>query len=93
MMDVCGRRFVLTGGASELTGLSELARRVIARNVRIGRPVGISACPKSPRGPPLPPCRGMLVYPQVCGQEFAEPHARRSSSPAPTAISPASAAG
>ncbi|RYE58297.1 MAG: cell division protein FtsA, partial [Hyphomicrobiales bacterium] len=27
MMDVCGRRFVLTGGGSELTGLPEVARR------------------------------------------------------------------
>jgi cell division protein FtsA len=36
MMDICGRRVVLTGGASELTGLPELARRILARNVRIG---------------------------------------------------------
>src|SRR5690554_3792032 len=42
MMDVCGRRVVLTGGGSELTGLPEVARRVLARNIRNGRPMGIS---------------------------------------------------
>ena len=41
MMDVCGRRFVLTGGGSELTGLPELGRRILGRNVRNGRPMGI----------------------------------------------------
>jgi cell division protein FtsA len=75
MMDVCGRRFTLTGGASELTGLSELARRVIARNVRVGRPVGISNVPELAKGPAFAAVAGMLVYPQVCADEFAAPRA------------------
>jgi len=73
MMDVCGRRFVLTGGGSELTGLPELARRVLARNVRCGRPVGVSAMPEMAKGPAFSTVSGMLVYPQVCHQEFVEP--------------------
>lgn len=73
MMDVCGRRFVLTGGASELTGLPELARRMLARNVRVGRPVGVSGMPEPARGPAFAAVVGMLVYPQICHQEFAEP--------------------
>jgi cell division protein FtsA len=73
MMDVCGRRFVLTGGGSELTGLPELARRVLARNVRNGRPVGISGLPEIARGAAFATVAGMLVYPQVCAQEFVEP--------------------
>ncbi len=73
MMDVCGRRFVLTGGGSELTGLPEVARRVLARNVRNGRPMGISGLPEMARGPAFATVAGMLVYPQVCAQEFAEP--------------------
>lgn len=75
MMDVCGRRFTLTGGASELTGLSELARRVIARNVRVGRPVGISSVPEMAKGPAFAAVSGMLVYPQVCADEFVAPRA------------------
>jgi len=73
MMDVCGRRFVLTGGASEMTGLPEVARRVLARNVRNGRPMGIAGLPELAKGAAFAAVAGMLVYPQVCGQEYAEP--------------------
>jgi cell division protein FtsA len=75
MMDVCGRRFVLTGGGSELTGLPEVARRVLARNVRNGRPMGIAGLPEMARGAAFATIAGMLIYPQVCGQEFTEPRA------------------
>ncbi len=47
-----GRRVVLTGGASQLVGLPEVARRVMQGQVRIGRPLGIRACPRRPRGRP-----------------------------------------
>jgi cell division protein FtsA len=73
MMDVCGRRFVLTGGGSELTGLPEVARRVLARNVRNGRPMGIAGLPEMARGAAFSAIAGMLIYPQVCAQEFTEP--------------------
>jgi cell division protein FtsA len=73
MMDVCGRRFVLTGGGSELTGLPEVARRLLARNVRNGRPMGISGLPEVARGAAFATVAGMLIYPQVCAQEFTEP--------------------
>lgn len=73
MMDVCGRRFVLTGGGSELTGLPEVARRLLARNVRNGRPMGISGLPEVARGAGFATVAGMLIYPQVCAQEFTEP--------------------
>ena len=77
MMDVCGRRFVMTGGASELTGLPEVARRTLARNVRNGRPMGISGLPEIARSAAFSTVAGMLVYPQVCGQEYAEPRGTR----------------
>ncbi len=73
MMDVCGRRFVLTGGASELTGLPEVARRTLARNVRNGRPMGIAGLPDMAKSAAFATVAGMLVYPQVCSQEYQEP--------------------
>jgi len=73
MMDVCGRRFVMTGGGSELTGLPEVARRVLARNVRNGRPMGISGLPDIAKGAAFATVSGLLIYPQVCGQEYVEP--------------------
>jgi len=75
MMDVCGRRFVLTGGASELTGLPEVARRLLGRNVRNGRPMGIAGLPEMARGAGFAAVAGMVVYPQVCAQEYIEPRA------------------
>ncbi len=77
MMDVCGRRFVLTGGGSELTGLSELARRILARNVRQGRPLGVANLPAVAKGPAFSTVVGMLIYPQVCELEYVEPVVQR----------------
>ena len=49
---------ILTGGASQMAGLPELAARILGRPVRIGRPLGIAGLPdaakrraRSPRRP------------------------------------------
>ncbi len=68
-----GRRLVLTGGASQLTGLSEAARRIISPHVRIGRPLGIQGLPESARSPAFAASVGLLVYPQVASIEHFEP--------------------
>ncbi|CAN5209672.1 cell division protein FtsA [soil metagenome] len=64
-----GRRMVLVGGASQLTGLGEAARRILARNVRLGRPLGIAGMPETARGPAFTAAVGLLVYPQVAEME------------------------
>ncbi|WP_421722851.1 cell division protein FtsA [Bauldia sp.] len=64
-----GRRMVLTGGASQLTGLAESARRVLARNVRLGRPLGIAGMPELARGPAFATAAGLVIYPQVATME------------------------
>ena len=46
-----GKRVVLTGGASQLAGLPEAARRILGRNVRIGRPLGVAGLPEAAKGP------------------------------------------
>jgi cell division protein FtsA len=45
-------RVVLTGGASQLTGIPDLASRILGREVRIGRPLGFRGCPMKPRAHP-----------------------------------------
>lgn len=62
---VVGRRVVLTGGASQLTGTAEVARRVLARNVRLGRPLGVSGLPNETKGAAFAAATGLLIYPQV----------------------------
>lgn len=70
-----GRRIVLTGGASQLTGLGELARRILGRNVRLGRPLGIAGLPEAARGAAFATGVGLLIYPQVAQSELF--HTRR----------------
>ena len=60
---------MLTGGASQLTGLPEAARRILARNVRIGRPLGVSGLPTAAKGPAFSTAVGLMIYPQVAELE------------------------
>lgn len=66
-----GRRLVLTGGASQLGGISEVATRVLGGNVRLGRPMGLSGLPKTAKGPAFSTAAGLLIYPQIAGSEYA----------------------
>jgi len=72
-------RVVLTGGASQLTGLPELAARVLGRPVRIGRPLGIGGLPEEAKGPAFAVATGLLVYPQAAHLEHFEPRRTRHS--------------
>jgi cell division protein FtsA len=60
-----GRRVVLTGGASQLAGLPEAARRLLGRNVRLGRPLGVAGLPEAAKGPAFAAPIGLLIYPQM----------------------------
>jgi cell division protein FtsA len=60
-----GRRLVLTGGGSQLTGITEAARRIVARDVRHGRPLGVRGMPELAKGPAFAGPVGLLIYPQV----------------------------
>ena len=60
-----GKRIVLTGGASQLTGVSEVARRILTRNVRLGRPMGVRGLPVATKGPAFSTAVGLLIYPQI----------------------------
>jgi cell division protein FtsA len=68
---------ILTGGASQLTGLPELAARILNRPVRIGRPLGISGLPDAAKGPAFAVAAGLLVYPQAAHLEHFEPRRTR----------------
>ncbi|MFC0244428.1 cell division protein FtsA [Falsochrobactrum ovis] len=66
---IVGKRVVLTGGASLLPGMPEAGRRILARNVRIGRPLGIAGLPEAAKGAAFSAAVGLLIYPQVAGIE------------------------
>ena len=63
------KRVVLTGGASQLAGLPEAARRILGRNVRVGRPLGVAGLPEAAKGPAFATAVGLLIYPQMAEYE------------------------
>ncbi len=71
-----GRRLVLTGGACQLTGLADAARKIISPQVRIGRPLGVQGLPESAKNPAFAAAVGLLIYPQFAGVEYFEPRRR-----------------
>ena len=70
-------RVVLTGGASQLTGLPELAARILGRPVRIGRPLGVDGLPEDAKGAAFAVAAGLLIYPQTAHLEHFEPRRTR----------------
>jgi len=68
---------ILTGGASQLTGLADLASRILGRPVRVGRPLGIAGAPDSAKGAAFAVAAGLLVYPQAAHLEHFEPRRKR----------------
>ena len=65
-------RVILTGGASQLTGLPELASRILGRPLRIARPLGVAGLPEAAKGPAFAVAAGLLVYPQTAHLEHFE---------------------
>jgi len=70
-------RVVLSGGASQLTGVPELASRILGRSVRIGRPLGFGRLPSEAKGASFAVPSGLLVYPQFAHLEHVEPRHTR----------------
>ena len=59
---VAGRRVVLTGGASQLLGLRDLATRVLGKQVRLGKPRTLDGLADAVSGPAFSTAIGMLEY-------------------------------
>ncbi|MFC7049037.1 cell division protein FtsA [Emcibacter nanhaiensis] len=64
---VVGRRIVITGGASQMNGLEDLAKKVFAtgkfeRHIRMGRPLSVDGLADATAGPVFSTCAGLLNY-------------------------------
>ena len=59
---VAGRRVVLTGGASQLQGVRELAGLVLDKQVRMGRPIRLAGLSDPTGGPAFSTCAGLVNY-------------------------------
>ncbi len=67
-----GHRVVLTGGASQLLGVSELAQRVLGRQVRLGRPAPLRGLPDDARGPAFATALGLVAWAAGAGRPAHE---------------------
>jgi cell division protein FtsA len=59
---IAGRRVVLTGGASQIPGLRELAQKYLEKQVRLGRPIRLQGLPDAVSGPAFSATAGLLHY-------------------------------
>ncbi|MGH7067563.1 MAG: cell division protein FtsA [Acetobacteraceae bacterium] len=65
---IAGTRVVLTGGAAQLSGVREMAARILGRQVRLGRPHGLRGLPESASGPAFATAAGLLSWAAGAGQ-------------------------
>jgi len=62
LMQIAGRRVVLTGGASQLPGLVEVSKLILDKQVRLGKPQRIAGLADSTAGPAFSTASGILLY-------------------------------
>lgn len=67
-----GNRVVLTGGASQLVGVREMAERILDRKVRLGRPLSLRGLSDKQAGPELATAAGLLVWASGMGRTLAD---------------------
>jgi cell division protein FtsA len=76
-----GRRAVLTGGASQLPGVSELASRVMQKQVRLGRPQTFPGLAAATAGPAYATALGLLIAGAHTPAEAQDPNPRMEKKP------------
>ena len=59
---LAGRRLVITGGASQLNGVRDVAAEWLDRQVRMGSPAHVQGMPESAHSPGFAVCAGLLNY-------------------------------
>lgn len=57
-----GKRVVLTGGASQLPNVRDLAQLILDKQVRLGRPIHFNNLPDAAAGPAFSTVTGLLTY-------------------------------
>ena len=77
--NLTGKKVVLTGGASQLPGLFELATKILGCSVRIGKPIRVQGLPHATNGPDFSAAVGLALhagYPQDECWDFQVPFSR-----------------
>ncbi len=77
--NVAGKRVVLTGGASQLLGVREMASTILGKQVRLGRPRALPGLAEAVSGPAFATALGMLEYntKKPAEEQLFDAHKRR----------------
>ena len=67
-----GSRVVLAGGASQMSGVRDMAARILGRQVRLGRPAAPRGLPDSASGPAFATAVGLLAWASGAGRQLAD---------------------
>jgi len=59
---LAGQRVVITGGASQMPGIADMAQRILEKQIRLGRPIRIHGLADTAPGPAFSTCAGLLAY-------------------------------
>lgn len=68
--NTAGRRLIITGGASQLGGVEELAKKVFKCNVRLGRPLNVDGLADTTAGAGFATGAGLLLYAALKPEEL-----------------------
>ncbi len=62
LKDIVGRRVVLTGGSSQISGMCKLTEHVLDKQARIGKPIRLTGIPDAVSGASFSTVAGLLTY-------------------------------
>lgn len=60
--EVAGKRLVITGGASQMNGMRELAQRALGKQVRLGTPHSLPGMPDAVHSASFATCVGLISF-------------------------------
>lgn len=70
---LAGRRVVLSGGASQLNGIREIASQWLDRQIRMGAPIPVSGMPESAKSSAFSVAFGLAAYGLAPDHHYAMP--------------------
>ncbi|MBU6156853.1 MAG: cell division protein FtsA [Alphaproteobacteria bacterium] len=73
LSSIAARRVVLTGGASQLNGIREIASRIVSKQVRLGKPACLADAPDTVTGAAFSACAGLASWALQRPKELAAP--------------------
>ncbi len=69
---IAGKRLVITGGASQLAGVNQLANLILEKQGRLGKPLHLLGLEQGSRNPMFSTCAGLMIYGKTMQDNLTE---------------------